>query len=593
MPSVSLTDTSYASQLASIQRRQKFAELLTAQGNEAIPINSGGGVQAPIPWTAVLAKALSAGAGAYIAHKASDQQDQADTASRAALLASVLPGGASAPGVATPPAAVPSPGAAASPSLPPPLPQVPTPPQMPVAPPPMAPPPSDVGVPNVAPDTPMAAAPAAAPIASPPQMPPTPSPAPNAGPPASAAASPFDQSLAAAQADVHRWTMATLSPALSPTDRALAGQQLTAAKATFTELQKLQFAQQAKERDRVAEVSRTAQFINQSTSIPDAFKSSLIAGANADPDLAKTISTQMVKDAMTKKFVPATPQDLQGYPQGTVAQKDPLTDKLENIYNPVPNLMAIANEKLHAQDVGIAAGHLSLDRQRLSFDQSQKDNAALTPQSISFMAGQLLAGDPNPLQNVGRGTQGAQNIVAVRNEMYRQAQMRGMSPEQIAAMNARFFGLKSEARAAGTRVGATDVATSEVPGLAQEAIAAHAAIPQTNLVPLNRAMQMVQAGTSSPEMARAVGANQAVVNAYARSFGTGVTSDHARSEAARILQNAWGTPAYAAALTQIQRNTQVERHGAKAALDAIGSGAAAPMPSPQTGGWGKATVVRP
>ena len=68
MPDVNLTD--YSSQLAANARQQRMAELLQQQSMEPIQVMSAGGVPAPIPWTAVLAKVLQAGAGAYKASRA-------------------------------------------------------------------------------------------------------------------------------------------------------------------------------------------------------------------------------------------------------------------------------------------------------------------------------------------------------------------------------------------------------------------------------------------------------------------------------------------------------------------------------------------
>jgi hypothetical protein len=68
MPDISLTD--YSSQLAANARQQRMAELLQNQSMEPIQVMSANGVQAPIPWTAVLAKVLQAGAGAYASNRA-------------------------------------------------------------------------------------------------------------------------------------------------------------------------------------------------------------------------------------------------------------------------------------------------------------------------------------------------------------------------------------------------------------------------------------------------------------------------------------------------------------------------------------------
>ena len=82
MPDISLTD--YSSQLAANARQQRMAELLQQQSMEPIQVMSAGGVQAPIPWTAVLAKVLQAGAGAYASKKAEKKEAKIKAAREAA-----------------------------------------------------------------------------------------------------------------------------------------------------------------------------------------------------------------------------------------------------------------------------------------------------------------------------------------------------------------------------------------------------------------------------------------------------------------------------------------------------------------------------
>jgi hypothetical protein len=73
-PSISLTN--YDQQLAEVKRRQALAQMLQEQANAPIDIQSYKGVQAAIPWTAVLAKALQGGVAAHQARKAEKQQGE-------------------------------------------------------------------------------------------------------------------------------------------------------------------------------------------------------------------------------------------------------------------------------------------------------------------------------------------------------------------------------------------------------------------------------------------------------------------------------------------------------------------------------------
>ena len=70
MGTVNLTaPQSYAQQLAQAEYQQKIAQMLQEQANAPIDIQSYKGIQAPIPTTAILAKALQGFGGAYMARQ--------------------------------------------------------------------------------------------------------------------------------------------------------------------------------------------------------------------------------------------------------------------------------------------------------------------------------------------------------------------------------------------------------------------------------------------------------------------------------------------------------------------------------------------
>jgi hypothetical protein len=78
---ISLTsgNTDYASQLAAIARRQKYAELLAQQGGKDIDVQSVGGVPTPISPFQGLAKVFQTGMGAYLSGKAGEDEAALDT----------------------------------------------------------------------------------------------------------------------------------------------------------------------------------------------------------------------------------------------------------------------------------------------------------------------------------------------------------------------------------------------------------------------------------------------------------------------------------------------------------------------------------
>ncbi len=596
MPDISLTD--FSSQQAELSRRKRLADLLQQQAAEPIQIQSYKNTQAPIPWTAVLAKAL---AGAGSAYQASRERKDAETL-KAAQLAQTQrvygdyfgtgQQGAPPPQAANPyrnddyaaaaqgapqavgPRPMPSPQMAQQPQA------MPSPQGPPVAP-PQAPP---------APQAP----PQVIPVAQGPQAAPAP---PVAAPPPTQAAPELPQPMdpqafdLAQRSDVAREKLQkALRFASYPGNTAAAAPLIKDAQEELSKIHDAQTAMAQKEAERKADVGRATTLVGQ-MNVPEDLRPTLQAVALAGGTGAlKPAVAAIVQHGLTPKERYMTPQEKQaaGLPADLIVAVNEQTNEPKIVYNPHPDQEAAINAKLHAQEVALSGARLGLESQRFAFDRSQKENALLTPDATKFAAEQLLSGDPSPLQNMGRGTQGAANVVAVRNEMYRQAAAKGISPQQLANINAQFFGQKAEARAAGTRVGATDVATNEVPPLADEAKYRHDALKaQGNLVPWNQAVQMVQRGTSSPELARAVAVNTAVTNAYGRSFGTGVLADNARKEAAAQLQTAWGTGAYDAALDQIVRNTTIERHGARGALTHVGNDTALPPPP------GRAAVHQP
>lgn len=368
MPAVSLTD--YTSQQAELARRQKLADLLSEQGQQDIPIQSYNGTQAAIPWTAVLAKMLQSGAGAYMSRKSASDEDDL----RKAMATGYMKDTGAAPAATTAPVSPAMPAAPSGPAFDPnsampgepgsggmSAPAGPSPQNIAAA---LGNDPTAAPAPQGAPPQAMAAALGG----QPPQQAPMPQPMPQppVAPPAAAVAqaapapAPVDR-LALAQAAVQQARQVALKYVGTPyaTDAAA---RVKAAQEQVTKIQDLQDASAEKQADRAASVARTVALVNASDQIPAAMKPAFLAGAQADPDLAKTIMSKMVGDAFTHALVPAPPAALAGYPQGTVAQMDPVTKELKNIYNPVPNLMAIANEKLHAQEVSISGGRLAVEQ---------------------------------------------------------------------------------------------------------------------------------------------------------------------------------------------------------------------------------------
>lgn len=180
-------------------------------------------------------------------------------------------------------------------------------------------------------------------------------------------------------------------------------------------------------------------------------------------------------------------------------------------------------------------------------------NGKLDASDIQFMAGQYLAGDTSVMQNLGRGVQGSKNIVALRGEIRKQAEAKGMTPSQVASAMAEFQGEKAGQRTLGTRTANIEMAATEADSLADLALGASEKLGRTGIKSLNTAIQAVEKGTASPELRKFVAANTSFINAYARAInpqGVGTVAD--KEHAREMLDVAFSKGDYQAVISQLK-----------------------------------------
>lgn len=172
------------------------------------------------------------------------------------------------------------------------------------------------------------------------------------------------------------------------------------------------------------------------------------------------------------------------------------------------------------------------------------------------MADQALAGDTSVYQNLGRGKQGAENIIKLRKEVTKQGLERGMSGSDIAATNASYKGDVAGERTLGTQQARVGMAVNEASQFADIALKASDAFPRGNFVPANKAIQAYDNNTSDPNLAAFAMANLSLANAYATAVGKGTPTDSARKEALDHLSTLGGPDAYKAAVGQLLKETK-------------------------------------
>jgi hypothetical protein len=188
------------------------------------------------------------------------------------------------------------------------------------------------------------------------------------------------------------------------------------------------------------------------------------------------------------------------------------------------------------------------------------DNADLDAEDLKFMAQQYLAGDTSVLQNLGRGVQGSRNVVLLRKAIRSQAEGLGMNPKEVAQAMAEFQGSKAAQRALGPRSAQSDLAVTEFQKVLPLALAASDAVPRTNWVPVNKALEFYRTQTGSPEQRKFGAALNTVVNVYSRAVSpTGQPTVSDKEHARDILSTADSPEAFRQVTDLLMKEAQAAR----------------------------------
>lgn len=157
----------------------------------------------------------------------------------------------------------------------------------------------------------------------------------------------------------------------------------------------------------------------------------------------------------------------------------------------------------------------------------------LDDKTVHTMAEQFIAGDKSVFQNLGRGAQGADNIVKLRKAVSEVAEEKGLKGQDLALRMAEFNGLMSAQRTLGTRAANVDMFANEAKNMITVAKKLSDQVPRSEWVPVNKALQAWERNTGDPKI-RAFGASiNSLVNTYAKAIAGGGQAtvsdkDHAR-----------------------------------------------------------------
>lgn len=181
-------------------------------------------------------------------------------------------------------------------------------------------------------------------------------------------------------------------------------------------------------------------------------------------------------------------------------------------------------------------------------------DALLDEDTIKAMAEQARAGDTTVFQNVGRGAQGAENIVKLRKEIVRQNTEGGVSGSEQALRNAEMAGVKAGQRAIGTKGANIEMAATEFNQVIPIVQAASKAVSRTNYPDLNKIILAYNEKTGDPNVVKFGGGVNTLVNLYARAISpTGVATVSDKDHAREILNKAWASGQFDAATGMMQQ----------------------------------------
>ena len=186
--------------------------------------------------------------------------------------------------------------------------------------------------------------------------------------------------------------------------------------------------------------------------------------------------------------------------------------------------------------------------------------SVLDAETIDQMARQYLAGDKSVFQNLGRGAQGAENVVRVRQAVEKIAKDQGLSGEDIALRVAEFNALTAGERTLGTRTANVEMFVNEARNQMQVARKTSLEVPRGEFVPINRALLAFQENTGDPKVVAFGAAINTLVNTYAKAIAGGGQAtvsdkDHARD----ILKSAYTSEQFDAVLKVLDQEMEAAR----------------------------------
>jgi len=266
-------------------------------------------------------------------------------------------------------------------------------------------------------------------------------------------------------------------------------------------------------------------------------------------------------------------RDLGGTVQTTAT--DPFTGvptvTASNVKTQTPDSVA-SNARMATEGSLNRANQLAVQDRMTARQDSRNEGvgASLSDDTIQRLAEMELNGDRSGRSGIGRGAQGATNLVAVQNAITRVGAERGVSARDITAASASLEGLRTGMRATGNTSARVENAAEEATQLAPLALAASKEVTRSGFLPFGKAQIMFDTQTNDPALSRFATANTGLATAYASAMARGGKATVSDNEHARkLLAEAKDQPAYEATVGQLLKEIDAAKRAPRVVRDSL------------------------
>jgi hypothetical protein len=276
-------------------------------------------------------------------------------------------------------------------------------------------------------------------------------------------------------------------------------------------------------------------------------------------------SAMSVKDQLAKISTHDTGGQVQTIATDPVSGKTTTLSTLAKTQSP-DNIAT--NDRIAKEGAANRANQIKVQQMIGDRQDSGDVPANIDPKRLAFMVDQALKGDTSVYQNLGRGKQGAANLLQLRGAVADEAQRRGLTGADLAAINADYQGQKAGLRSASQISAKVENAGAEADQLAPLAIAAGRNVARSGFLPFGRAQVMFNNQTNDPEMNRFATANIGLATAYAGAMARGGKATVTDNEHAReLLSTAKSQEAYEAIVNQMQQEIAAAKRAPRQVRD--------------------------